>query len=247
MTRNGKIARLPKVVREALNRRMENNEQGKPLLEWLNGLPEVREILMSQFGGMSISKQNFSEWRQGGHHEWLVQQEALKMVGGMAADADELKQLAAEPLTDKLAPWLVARYFMAVKKSLAAGDGTGDLKLLHEFCADMVALRRGDHGAARLKMEQERMALEPDGTEGEMLEQFQRWAKNAEVQEWILDNTSTSEEKRMRLRQIFGLPTEKPEEENPETSTVAADPADGAESNPVKPSQTKSNQIKPEK
>ena len=35
-TRNGKIARLPKTIRDDLGRRIENGEQGKELVEWLN-------------------------------------------------------------------------------------------------------------------------------------------------------------------------------------------------------------------
>jgi hypothetical protein len=31
------------------------------------------------------------------------------------------------------------------------------LKVLREFCHDVVALRRGDHSAVRLKIEQERL------------------------------------------------------------------------------------------
>jgi hypothetical protein len=36
MTRNGKIVRLPRSIREELNRRLDNGEQGKALVEWLN-------------------------------------------------------------------------------------------------------------------------------------------------------------------------------------------------------------------
>ncbi len=34
MTRNGKIARLPSVLREQLNRRIADGEHGKKLVEW---------------------------------------------------------------------------------------------------------------------------------------------------------------------------------------------------------------------
>ena len=39
-TRNGKIARLPLEIREQLNRRLDDGEQGQPDLDWLNALPE---------------------------------------------------------------------------------------------------------------------------------------------------------------------------------------------------------------
>jgi hypothetical protein len=45
---------------------------------------------------------------------------------------------------------MIGGYFMKMKEALAAG-GADELKLLHEFSADVVALRRGDHSSARLK------------------------------------------------------------------------------------------------
>jgi hypothetical protein len=44
MARNGKIARLPRDIREELNRHLQKGEQGVSLLAWLNGLPQVKHI-----------------------------------------------------------------------------------------------------------------------------------------------------------------------------------------------------------
>jgi hypothetical protein len=46
-TRHGKIARLPKEIREQLNRRMENGWRGARLVNWLNELPQVKEVVTS--------------------------------------------------------------------------------------------------------------------------------------------------------------------------------------------------------
>jgi hypothetical protein len=43
--RNGKIARLPRPVREELNERLERSAESPGLLQWLNGLPEVKTLL----------------------------------------------------------------------------------------------------------------------------------------------------------------------------------------------------------
>jgi hypothetical protein len=64
MTRNGKIARLPAAIREQLNQRLLEGEPGKPLVEWLNGLPRVRALLAAQFQGQPIVAQNLSRWKQ---------------------------------------------------------------------------------------------------------------------------------------------------------------------------------------
>jgi hypothetical protein len=60
MSRIGKIARLPKTVREKLNLRLEDNEPAKEILEWLNGLPQTQKVLKSLFNGAPINKQNLS-------------------------------------------------------------------------------------------------------------------------------------------------------------------------------------------
>ncbi len=42
MTGNGNIARLPRAIRDELNRRVDDGQTGKEILPWLNGLPEVK-------------------------------------------------------------------------------------------------------------------------------------------------------------------------------------------------------------
>jgi hypothetical protein len=158
MIHNGKIGRLPKAIREELNRRLDNGGQGGKLLAWLNSLPEVQSVVAREFGGKPIRKQNLSEWRNSGYAEWLRQQEALDMARQLAADTGELQPAGAPPLTDQIAVWVTARYLMEIRK-LAEKNATGelDLKVLREFLRDVVSVRRGDHSAARLKMEQERL------------------------------------------------------------------------------------------
>jgi hypothetical protein len=38
----GKIGRLPKALREEVNRRLDDNEKGRSIIVWLNSLPQVR-------------------------------------------------------------------------------------------------------------------------------------------------------------------------------------------------------------
>ena len=58
MTRNGKIARLPRALRHELNCRLADNQDGGVTLNWLNALPEVKAVLARDFGGEPIGKQN---------------------------------------------------------------------------------------------------------------------------------------------------------------------------------------------
>ena len=69
--RIGKIARLPKPVRDELNHRLENGADGPELLAWLNALPEVQKVLVERFSGRPLTKHNLSDWRRGGYADWV--------------------------------------------------------------------------------------------------------------------------------------------------------------------------------
>ena len=45
MARIGKIARLPRAVRIQLNFRLQDGEEGKQIVQWLNSLPHVKRVL----------------------------------------------------------------------------------------------------------------------------------------------------------------------------------------------------------
>lgn len=160
-TRNGKIARLSREIREQLNRRMQDGEQGSRLAAWLNGLPQVRAVVAAEFHGRPIREQNLSEWRKGGYRDWLAQKEALDAASRLSREAEELQPDAARSLTEKLAPWLAARYCVAARE-LAAPDGEMNWKQLRELCSDVVALRRGDQNAEWLRIERERLRVEAE-------------------------------------------------------------------------------------
>lgn len=157
VTRNGKIARLPRAVRQELNRRLHDGEQGKRLVAWLNARADVRAVVEAEFGGNPIREQNLSEWKQGGYRDWLVQQEALEMAERTHQDAAELATANRSPLTDALAHLVTARYAAAARQVEETGSAEG-WRRLRELCADIVELRRGDHSAQRLELERERMA-----------------------------------------------------------------------------------------
>lgn len=70
MTRNGKIAR-------DVNRRLDNGEPGVRLFEWLNTLPDGKEILKSDFENRPIKEVNLTESKQGGFIEWQAHRESL--------------------------------------------------------------------------------------------------------------------------------------------------------------------------
>jgi hypothetical protein len=150
LTRNGKIARLPLAVRQELNRRLDEGEQGKELVAWLNGLPKVQAVVAGEFGGKPIREQNLSEWKQGGYRDWVAQQEALEIAERLGEHATEWNAEGRAPLTDTLALWLVARYAVATRRVAETGGREG-WRLLREMCGDIVELRKDDHTEERLR------------------------------------------------------------------------------------------------
>ncbi len=51
MTRTGKIARLPRSIRDQLNQQLDDGRPAIALVEWLNSLPEVQAVLEAEHDG----------------------------------------------------------------------------------------------------------------------------------------------------------------------------------------------------
>ena len=161
MTRIGKIARLPRLLREELNRRLADGGLGRQLVVWLNAQPAVQAVLAAEFGGRPLNAQNLTEWKQGGFREWQQQQSELALAREIAAHAGDLTQVSSEPLSDAAAPVLVAKYLFLIQKLNAVNLKAPDSwKPLRAICRDVLELRRGDHSAARLKIERDKLALD---------------------------------------------------------------------------------------
>ncbi len=219
MTRTGKIARLRREIRAQLNRRLQDGEPGTRLVEWLNSLPEMQAVLKADFGGRPLSEQNLSEWKQGGYQEWLAQQEALAQVRELAADAGELADATQGVLADHLATVLTARYASALAgwKGEATEEFRRKLRSLRGLCQDIVELRRGEHSASRLKIEQERLEREREKSEEDLVQHFKRWAKDPNVRSWVCKDCASSEEEERRMREVFGLKPEETAQKPPPT------------------------------
>jgi hypothetical protein len=161
MTRKGKIARLPHPIREQINRRLQNGEEGKQITEWLNTLPGTKAVLAAEFGGEPINEVNLSNWKLGGYRDWEAQQEALEAVRRFGGDAAELGHAAGGQLADQLAICLTARIAVALQRAASDGDEPAEqLQRLRQLCGDLVALRKGDHNAQWLRIEREKLDFE---------------------------------------------------------------------------------------
>ncbi len=174
MTRLGKIARLPRTVREELNRRLADGEMGKRLVEWLNGLPEVRTVMAAEFGGRAINEQNLSEWKQGGFAEWDRQQEARAWARKLAEESEELEaESGAVPLADRLAAPLALALGRLLSESESL-DGAEKRQALLGVARELGQLRRVSQSRERLALESERWQEEQRETRAKEREEVAR-------------------------------------------------------------------------
>ena len=173
-----------------------------------NELPDVKRTLRRGFWRARNQRAEFVRTgKQGGYRDWEARQETIWQARELAADAKEISEAAEGSLADHLAMTLTARY----AGMLSGWDGeTNDefrrkLRALRSLSQDIVELRRGDHSAARLKLEQEQLAEKQEWSEEELVTHFLRWAKNSKVREQICENCLSPKEKERRMREIFGL------------------------------------------
>ncbi|HWB03853.1 MAG TPA: hypothetical protein VG796_12575, partial [Verrucomicrobiales bacterium] len=94
MSRLGKIASLPRPLREEINHRMDRNVPARILADWLNSLPEVQQILRDSFDGNPINEQNLCNWRQGGFQEWQTRREFLERLQLFSESAADIESAA---------------------------------------------------------------------------------------------------------------------------------------------------------
>ena len=210
MNTSGKIARLPRDVREQLNQRLEAGEPPSQILDWIIGLPEVQAVLADQFGGRSLNKQNLSEWKKRGFREWQMRRAALEFAQNLDEEDDALKKAFAGPLTDKLAHWIALRYAAAAHALTTTDDNPEiELRRLRQFCGDIVALRRGDLSAGRLSLEQARLAAELAETEQEREKDFWARVERPEIQAKLYPDRDPdkirAEVVRMLDRELLGV------------------------------------------
>jgi hypothetical protein len=169
MSRTGKIARLPRSIRDELNQRLEDGEPGVRLVEWLNGHRCVQTVLEEHFGGRAISEQNLSEWRQGGFLDWQRNEEARADIAALAEHSDDLGEAAADAeISDRLAS-VVSVEFMRVARAMLEekSDSRERWQCLREILHELSQLRRDDHRAVRTIIRRDRWRREVEQLEAE--------------------------------------------------------------------------------
>lgn len=203
MTRRGKIARLPRQTRDELNVRLENGEPGVRLVEWLNGLPEVKEILEKNFDGHPISEVNLSEWKNGGFLDWQAQREKFADMEDLKADGKELAGMTSG-VADNMEANLLARYAKVLKR--LDGELTeelrADLQCVGKSLRDLVRYRRYEQARERTKIQRETLDLKRQKTDEGQRKKFMELANDPKLQDKLTPKM-TPEEKAQAIYDRF--------------------------------------------
>ena len=141
------MARLPKAIRDELNQRLADGEQGKRLVVWLNGLEEVQAVLKADFQGKPINDQNMTAWKQGGYQDWAQKEDVTELAKELREQPEGiLKALDGAEASDCLATLLsvqlaeISRTFF--DRNLSVEERWDRFRQVHEQVSRM---RRDDH------------------------------------------------------------------------------------------------------
>jgi len=245
MIRNGKIARLPRHIRDTINGALYRGIEGNYLVWWLNEKPEVKEALDVWFEGRPITKQNLSEWRKGGYKEWLKRQEACDIVRQLNEKAVALAHTAdSEDISHLLSITLMPEFVRVVQTLLdEKTDTERRWQQLQEIFRVLSRVRRADFDAGMLMMERLRWGKEivkerSSRTAGEKLVPV----VNLVLEEMVRKALSMGNHYDQRAEDILNKyfrpdvtgPANTPAQ-NEDAASVQASPS---QSNPVQPSQT---------
>lgn len=213
-TRKGKIARLPRTIREALNQKLYDGKPAKEILPWLNADVEVQAILKESFDGEPINEQNLTNWRQGGYQDWCSHQEEADRLRTYAELSTTLVQATGLSLSDGAAA-------IAAGNILARLEGEAGVPK-EEVISMLVSLRSGDHAVAdgkrkdrkldldtkKAQMKERELALAEEKFRRTLIEKLIETAQKPEVQRILTGGQPKAVQMDLLHEQLFGKPPE---------------------------------------
>jgi Protein of unknown function (DUF3486) len=157
--RTGKIAKLPTAIREELNSRLAEGEATEAVLEWINGLPEVRAHLEAHHQGCPITADNLSRWRQGGYAGWAESVKMQDSLEAMTLACSEMDGPARDALVSRIGTVLMSRLVSQMQAFDAMPDGPEKTRFWGEMVWSYVALRRAELNHEEFKFERKKATM----------------------------------------------------------------------------------------
>lgn len=231
MARQGKFARLPATLKGEVNRRLFDGQGAPQILPWLNSHPDAIRIWEAYFEGLAASPQNLSEWRLGGHKEWIAQRERVENLKEISAYSLDLVKASGGNISDGAATIAAGHLMEAIENigNLVVTGGGDDaeadpFKGLSAVTNAIAVLRKGDRDRETSQRKDETLALNKDrhrlATEQVALarekfekltaEKFMEFARKPEIQAILGSGDSKEVQMDLLIHALFGAdPSEK--------------------------------------
>ena len=179
----GKLARLPFLIREEVNRRLNDGQPASKILPWLNAREEVRVVLAAQFDGAEVNAQNLSAWRKGGFQKWLEQRQEIEDVKGLTDFICKLVDASEGKMTD-------GAHALAVGRLLAKIQAMGP----NADTDELVSAARAVATLAGTKTARDKLSLDERRTEQKERELTMAEEKHQrDTAEWYLNKVEDEE------------------------------------------------------
>ena len=163
MSRIGKIARLPHDIREQLNRRLLDGQSGTEILQWVNELPQCRQMLAQKFGDRPIDDNNLYEWRHGGYEEWLWHEDRRDRLGTNFEHIAKLDAVGdGSQVADRLGAIVAAELATALNMLEGISDMNDRWFRLREISRELTRFRRENCNNGRLRLAEQRLETETE-------------------------------------------------------------------------------------
>lgn len=211
-TRNGKIARLPFLVREEVNQRLRDNQTGTEILAWLNDKHLAT-------GSEPFNAENLSNWREGGFADWLADESRVENTRKLGETCFRLAQAAGHSITDGAAAIAGGKILECLEAGVALDsgddeDGGGKGMLLTDLVISLAKLRDSEAKMMvaraipeQLRQREEAHKLNREKFEVSTCEKFIKFVEDAQAVK-IATSNAKSDVKIAQLRQLMFGPIE---------------------------------------
>lgn len=198
-----KIGRLPFVVRNELNERIRDGEDGPAILSWLNARKETRRVLRDLKAG-DVSAQNLTDWRSSGYRDWLEDQERADRIRRLAEISSSIAASAGGNAAGVGCNIATAKIMDILEES--------DPEKVADLAKALVQLRSSETAAQKVALAEEKTALQKEQLsisrakfERDTARLFVKWAANKDALAIATDRRMGGDEKTERLgRMMFG-------------------------------------------
>jgi hypothetical protein len=214
--RNGKIAHLPRHLRDRINLALYNRCPAKDLARALNQMPEVQSVMAQYFNARPLISQNIYEWKQGGYRDWLHHRQILEQQRELTADAKDLSN-TANGLPDSLFGILTLNYagLLMNRDTQTPEEFEKKRKELSLVSQDISRMHRCHINTRRVEVQEARLERDEEKTEEQLVFKFVEWTENPAVRRACILEPM---EKDRQMRKMYNMP---PRPEDPLVERLA--------------------------